>query len=152
RQYKRLYAAAARLYAEAFAADPKLAADLQQQHRYSAARSAALAAAGQADDAKQLPDKAAVMLRQQALSWLRDDLALYAKPAERDEAKAKEFVRQGLAHWQQAADLASVRDPAALDGLADDERAAWRRLWADVDTLRQKVEQPKWRPPAGLVR
>ena len=51
RWYKRLYAAAACFYADAFANDPNLAADLRQQHRYNAACSAALAAAGQGEDA-----------------------------------------------------------------------------------------------------
>jgi serine/threonine-protein kinase len=141
-EHRRLYAAAARLYADAFAADPKLAADLSQQHRYNAACSAALAAAGQGEDAKRLPDKAVAMLRRQAIGWLRDDLALYAKLAEGDAA-AKQFVRQHLTHWREDTDLASVRDPAALDRLSDDERAAWRRLWEDVAALRQKVEQTR---------
>jgi tetratricopeptide (TPR) repeat protein len=37
-QHKKRYAAAARLYADAFAAEPKLAADLNRQHRYNAVR------------------------------------------------------------------------------------------------------------------
>ena len=40
------HAAAARLWAEALAADPKLGDDRQAQHRYNAACAAALAAAG----------------------------------------------------------------------------------------------------------
>ena len=43
----------ARLYAAAFAADPKLADDLKAGHRYNAACFAALAAAGQGEDAGQ---------------------------------------------------------------------------------------------------
>src|SRR5262249_5087763 len=49
--HQKRYVASARLYAEAFAAEPKLAADLNQQHRYNAACSATLAAAGQGEDA-----------------------------------------------------------------------------------------------------
>jgi tetratricopeptide (TPR) repeat protein len=137
-RYRRLHAAASRFYADAFAADPKLAADLNAQHRYNAARSAALAAAGQAEDAKHLPDRAVVMLRRQALGWLRGDQALYAKLAERDTA-AKQFVRQRLNHWREESDLTSVRDPEALVKLSDD-RAAWRQLWQDVAALLKKVE------------
>ena len=54
---KKRDAAAARLYADAFAAEPKLAADLQQQHRYNAACSAALAAAGEGEDAACCPTR-----------------------------------------------------------------------------------------------
>jgi tetratricopeptide (TPR) repeat protein len=142
-QYKRWHAAASRFYADAFAADPKPTADLRQQHRYNGACSAALAAAGRADDAEQLPDKAAVRLRQQALDWLRADLALYVNLAGREEPAATQFVRERMRHWQQDTDLASVRDKEAIDLLPDDEGAAWRRLWEDVAVLRHKLEDKK---------
>ncbi|MHB1426482.1 MAG: tetratricopeptide repeat protein, partial [Gemmataceae bacterium] len=72
--YQKRYAASARLYAGAFSSEPKLAADLDAWHRYSAACSAALAAAGQGEDARLLPDKTVAMFRRWALGWLRDDL------------------------------------------------------------------------------
>jgi serine/threonine protein kinase/TolA-binding protein len=134
-QYKRQHLTASRLYADAFAADPKLAGVLGAGHRYNAACYAALAAAGQGTE--RLPDKAAVMLRRQALRWLRADLALHAK------ATAPQTVRQRLAHWQQDSDLAAVRDLAALDRLPDDERKDWRRLWDDVAALLKQVEEKK---------
>jgi tetratricopeptide (TPR) repeat protein len=143
RRYKRLHAAATRFYTDAFATDSKFAADLRRQHRYNAACSAALAAARRAEDAQHLPDKAVAMLRRQALGWLRDDLVLYAKLAESEDPAARQMVRERMQHWQQHADLASVRDATALDRLADDERATWRRLWADVAALRKKVEKPQ---------
>src|SRR5439155_24808782 len=46
-QYKQLNAAAARFYAEAFAAEPKLADDDSTNHRYNAACAAARASSGQ---------------------------------------------------------------------------------------------------------
>jgi hypothetical protein len=141
-QYKRRHAAAARCYAAAFVTDPRLADYPGQPHRYNAAYSAALAAAGQAVDAENLPDKVQLMLRRQALAWLRADLTAYAKLAERDDPKPKELVRQRLAHWCQDSDLDSVRDNEALDKLADHERQQWRRLWDDVAALLSKV-QPK---------
>jgi serine/threonine-protein kinase len=138
-QYKQHYASASRLDAEAFAADPRLANDLGAQHRYNAACYAALAAAGRGSEP--LPDKAAVMLRRQALLWLRDDLALYARLADGAEATARQTVRQRLAHWRQDSDLAAVRDKAALDILPDNEQQACRRLWGDVSTLLEKVKK-----------
>jgi tetratricopeptide (TPR) repeat protein len=140
-QYKRRYAAAVRFYADAFAADGKLTDNLDQQHRYHAACSAARAAAGQGEDAKRLPDKARLMLRRQALAWLRDDLAAYRKLAERDAAAGKQLVRERMQHWQRDADLASVRDPQALGQLPEDERRQWHQLWEEVATLLKKVEQ-----------
>jgi hypothetical protein len=40
---------------------------------------------------------------------------------------------------RQNADLASVRDPAALARLPREERAAWDRLWADVAALLERA-------------
>jgi hypothetical protein len=44
-----------------------------------------------------------------------------------------------MAHWQQDADLAGVRDAAALDRLPEGERRAWRALWQDVEALLAKA-------------
>jgi tetratricopeptide (TPR) repeat protein len=134
-QHKQRHAAAARFYSDAFAADTQFAADLQQQHRYNAACSAALASAGHAEDAKNLPDKARHMLRRQALGWLRADLALYAKQAAGNDPMMKAAVRQRLGHWRQDADLASVRDPEGLTRLPAVERQDWQKLWQDVTAL-----------------
>jgi tetratricopeptide (TPR) repeat protein len=136
--YKKRYAASARLYAEAFVLEPKLAADLNKQHRYHAACSAALAA-GQGEDAHSLPDKSVAMFRQWALGWLRDDLKTYAKHAERNNPDVNKAIQYQLAHWRSDADLASVRDPRALDHLAESERSAWKALWRDVDQLANRV-------------
>jgi serine/threonine-protein kinase len=137
------FRAAAMLYADAFAANPQLATDLHAQHRYSGACSAALAAGVQAEGAHGLPDKEQLMLRRQALGWLRADLVLHAKLAEREEPAAKQTVRQTLQLWQKDTDLASVRDRPALAQLPGDERQAWRQLWADVAVLLKKVEEKK---------
>jgi serine/threonine-protein kinase len=141
-QVKRLYAAAARSYGDAFGLNPQLAGDPRQPHRYNAACSAAMAAAGQGADARELPDKARALLRRQALAWLRADLARWAQLAARDEGPAKQALRQGLTHWQQDADLASVRDPAALDRLPDDDVRQWLALWRDVAALLVQAGAP----------
>jgi serine/threonine-protein kinase len=138
-QYKRRHAAAVGFYADAFAADPPLAADLGQQHRYKAACNAALAATGHGDDARQLPDRVVVMLRRRALGWLGADLALYAQAAEGANTGIKRAVQQRLTQWQHDADLASVCDGAALDQLPEDERRQWRQLWDDVAALLARV-------------
>jgi hypothetical protein len=138
-QYKKLHVAAARLYADAFATELKLAADPNALHRYNAARSAALAAAGQGEDARLLPDKVAAMFRRWALGWLRDDLTNYAKLAEQNNPQTKQTLQQRLAHWRHDPALASVRAEAALARVGDPERAAWQALWRDVDELAKRV-------------
>jgi len=131
--YLRRYAAAERFFAGAFAADPKLAGDLKSFNRYDAACAAALAASGQGEDAAKLDDKEKARLRGQALVWLKADLAAHLKqlaskqPHDRDEARAR------LLHWRQDTDLVGVRDPAGLAKLPEAERAAWQRLWREVE-------------------
>src|SRR5262249_11160773 len=130
-------------YAGAFTAEPRLAADFREEHRYNAACGAALAAAGQAEDAWRLPDKVVVMLRRQALAWMRDDLAVYRMLTESQQPAATRIARERLGHWRQDADLASVRDPQALDTLPGDERQQWRQLWDEVAALLRAVEEKK---------
>ena len=136
---KEHYRAAAGFFADAFRAEPRLAGDLGAQHRYHAACAAALAAAGKGEDAKRLPERVVLTLRRQALRWLRADLAAFTALAGRDDPKLRQAIRQRLGHWQQDADLAPVRDAEALNKLPDHERDAWRRLWADVEALLQKL-------------
>ena len=126
-ELKRQHAAAARLYAYAFAAEPKLAADPNQFHRYNAACSAVRAAVGQGEDARLLPDKVTGMFRRWALGWLRDDLTAYSKMAERNDLAANKIIHQRLTHWRGDPDLASLRESSSLDRLPDNERAAWQR-------------------------
>jgi Flp pilus assembly protein TadD len=140
-QSKKLPRAAVRLYADAFAAEPKLAAQPRSGQRYNAARAAALAAAGQGEDAGKLTAEERARLRQQALDWLRADLAAWTRMLGPPRSQARAAVRQTLQHWQKDADLASVRDRAALDKLAEAERDAWQRLWADVGSLLQRANE-----------
>ena len=138
-QIEKLNHTATRLYAAAFAADPKLADDLEAGHRYSAACYAALAAAGQGEDAAKLDDKDKARLRQQALDWLRADLALRTRQLESGQPADRTAAQQALRHWQQDRDLAGLRDAAALAKLLPEERAACERLWADVAALVKKA-------------
>ncbi len=76
---KAQYDNAARLYAEAFAADPRLADDLDSAHRYDAACGAAMAGCGQGKN-EPAPDEAGrAKLRRQALDWLKADLVIRAR-------------------------------------------------------------------------
>jgi serine/threonine-protein kinase len=141
-QIRKHYRTSAGLSADAFAADPKLADDLNASHRYDAARSAALAAAGQGADAAQLDAKERTRLRQQALDWLRADLALRRQQLESGKPADRATAHWWLRHWQMDPDLAGLRDPAALAKLPAAERAACAKLWADVAALLKKAETP----------
>jgi tetratricopeptide (TPR) repeat protein len=131
-------AAAARLSADALAATAPSAERLKAGHRYNAACSAALAAAGRGEDAGRLPAKARAGLRRQALGWLRADLAAWGELA--GDPKARPQVVTALRPWRDDPDLAGVRDPEALARLPDAERAAWQRLWADAADLLKRAK------------
>ena len=141
-RYKRLYATAARFYADAFTAEPGLTGNLQSAARYSAARAAALVACGLGEDAAKTDAQERGRWRNQALDWLRADLVLWVKVANGANPQGQVATAQVLQHWKEDADLASVRDADALAKLPPDEQTAWRQLWADVDAMLTKV-QPK---------
>jgi Flp pilus assembly protein TadD len=137
---RKLHAAAARLWAEALQADPKLADDRRAQHAYNAACAAALAGCGQGQDDPP-PDAAArAKLRGQALGWLKDELAAWSKLLDDAQPKARATVRPVLDHWKADPDLAGLRDEAELAKLPEEERRAWRALWEDVGTLLKKTQ------------
>jgi tetratricopeptide (TPR) repeat protein len=137
--YKHHYAAAARFYAEALVSDAKLADDLRARHGYNAACCAGLAAAGQGEDVSKLDTKERSRLRQQALTWLRANLADWQQRHQTNPAATQAAVRQTLARWQRDPDLAGLRDAPKLAKLPADEQEACRRLWADVEALLKKA-------------
>jgi Flp pilus assembly protein TadD len=142
-QYKQHYAAAARFYAEAFAAQPRLAQDPRVQHRYHAAGAAALAANGRGQDADKLDDNERARLRRQALDWLSADLTAWTIVADKGPPQARPLVERTLQHWQTDADLASLRDKELLTKLPDAERKAWQQLWAGVAALLKRAQEKK---------
>jgi serine/threonine protein kinase/tetratricopeptide (TPR) repeat protein len=135
---KKRYALAARLYSEAFAADPKLADDLGSKHRHHAACAAALASCGQGVDAAKLDEKERVQLRRQALDWLRADLTAWEQLLAKQSEKVRMDVQQAMRLWQQDADFAGVRGDG-LSRLPETERQAWQQLWGDVERTLKKA-------------
>jgi serine/threonine-protein kinase len=147
-QHKKLYAAATRFYAEAFADQPRLVADPRQGHRYNAACAAARAGAEQGQDAAQLDAFGRAKLRRQALDWLRADLAAWTEVADQGPPQGRATLQRTLRHWRQDPDLAGLRAEAALAQLPEAERKACRRLWGDVDALlRRAGPNPNPAPP-----
>jgi tetratricopeptide (TPR) repeat protein len=132
---RKLHATAARLFADAFAADPKLADDLDPEHRYAAARSAVLAAAGKGKDSDKLQGGKRVALRRQALTWLHADLTALGNLLASGPPQARPLIAQALRHWQKDSDLIGIRDKVALAQMSAEERAACAKLWSDVAAL-----------------
>jgi tetratricopeptide (TPR) repeat protein len=143
-EYRRRYAAAARFYKEAFATNPKLADMLAGGHRYNAACVAALAGCGHGKDTGGLDEKERARLRQQALHWLRADLAAWGRQLEKGAAKTHPVVAAQMRHWQVDPDFARMRGKEALAKLPEPERAAWRQLWADVEKM---LDKTRGKPP-----
>jgi eukaryotic-like serine/threonine-protein kinase len=132
---RQCHAAAARFWAEALEADPKLVDDRQAGHRYNAACASAMAGAGQGKDDPPPDEAAKAKLRQQARDWLRAELIAWTRLLESGPPQARPAIVQTLSHWRQDGDLAGIRDVEALAKLPPDEQKACRTLWADVDSL-----------------
>jgi tetratricopeptide (TPR) repeat protein len=134
-QYKKRHASAVRLYQEAFQAQPRLADDLGKQHRYNAACAGALAGCGQGEEAAKLKDEEKSKLRRQARDWLQADLDSYTKILKAGNVRSVMPVIQRMAHWQQDADFAGVREFKELTKLPGEEKQAWQKLWTEVQRL-----------------
>src|SRR5262249_52012250 len=138
---KRLYAASARLYQEAFAAEPTAPADLRASYRYNAASAAAQAGCGRGQDDPPPDDDARARLRVQALAWLKVDLAARAKVLAAGPPEARAKIVHLLRHWTSDPGLAGLRGEA-LAVLPQSERADWRAFWADVEDLLARWQAP----------
>jgi hypothetical protein len=128
------YAAAARSWAEALEADPRLGEVRQPPHRYNAACAAAMAGSGAGQDADKLDDKERARLRRQALDWLRADREAWGRQLDKepDKTRAAAAVTRVLQHWLVDTDFASVRGQKALAKLPEAEREPWQKLWDNV--------------------
>jgi serine/threonine-protein kinase len=164
-QSQGLYHAAARLYADAFAADPdlaeKLAAEcrsraalgdkqpvgrveeLASECRYPAARCAALAGCGLGEDGARLGEVERKRWRKQARTWLRADLAVWSRTLDSGSPAARVLVRRLLTHWQADPDLAGLREPSALARLSANERKEWLALWQEVAALLERANKAR---------
>ena len=140
----RRHAAAARLYADALRAEPKLADDRHAGHAYFAARNAALAGCGLGKDVPPTDEAARARLRGQALGWLRGEVRTWSRTLDQCEPERRGMVCQALENWKTDPALAGLREPASLAKLPEGERPAWRGLWEDVEALSTKAlgDQP----------
>jgi tetratricopeptide (TPR) repeat protein len=150
----------ARLFADAFGADPHLADDLNKAClrraqgkeapsdrlevfdsgcRYLAARCAALAGCGPGNDREKFSEEERARWRQQARDWLHADVAAWAKMLDSDSGGARDLAKRMLERWQVEPDLAGLHDPEALDRLPSAERQECRMLWKDIVEVHDQV-------------
>ena len=139
---KKQYAAAARLFAAACAAQPP-PSDRPAVQRYIAARAGVLAGCGQGKDADQTDDKERVRLRRQALEWLRTELAAWRQLLEKEQDKARPVVLRQMQDWQQDKAFAGVRGAEALAKFPEMERLDWQELWGEIETLGNRAAMPE---------
>ena len=128
-RYPRL---AARLYADIFAADPKLAEDLKSGRRYRAARAAALVGCEHGEDGAGLEKAEKERWRRQARQWLRADLSAWDRSLNGAADMQRELVRSKLLEWRHEPDYSELRVPAALAKLSPEERTDCSALWDEV--------------------
>jgi tetratricopeptide (TPR) repeat protein len=126
---------AARLHADALAADAAWADDPRAEARYDAARFAALAAAGRGEDAAGLDEAERSRWRRQARQWLQGALDRLAKCMDSLPAPERGIALERLRWWRQEPDLAAVRDEEALANLPAAEQEQCRQLWRQVNDL-----------------
>ncbi len=134
------YAAAARLYGDAFRAEPKLVEAVSAGTRYDAARAAALAGCFPGKDADTLDDKERARWRRQALEWLRQDLTWWGKALDNGNSQTRADVRWRMRYWQTDSHLAGLREPSALEVLSLDERKECLALWQEVEAMLGRVQ------------
>jgi serine/threonine-protein kinase len=136
---KKLHAAAAQYYEDAFAAQPKLAEAVTAGARFSAAGAAALAGCGQGQDGDSLDPDARARWRGKSLDWLRQDLAWWDTVLTSADAKAAAQARYWLPRWKSDGSLECVRSTDSLARLPAAERKQWEQFWHDVDALLRRA-------------
>ena len=132
--------AAARLYAEAFGASPRLAEDLHADHRYRAACAATLAGCGRGADGAGLSEAERARWRKRAREWLRAEVTLWTSVLDGGPHADRFLVAQKLAHLWADPQLAGLLDHEALDRLPPAERQECRALRDAIDILIRRAE------------
>jgi serine/threonine-protein kinase len=139
--FKKLYAATAGFFADAFTMKPQLAEDLRTAYRYDAACTAALAGCGRGADGAERSDAERARWRARARRWLRADLDAWARILQSGLVVDRARAHEKLAWWRKDPDLAGLRDPDALEKLPPAERQECRRLWSDLEALRKRARR-----------
>jgi eukaryotic-like serine/threonine-protein kinase len=136
--------ALARLYADIFRADPRLAEELSARHRYYAARAASQAGCGLSKDSAGLGELERKQWREQARAWLRADLAAWGKLVDGGlTKKARDQVRGSVPSWRFDPALSGLRERTELEKLSADERKDCLALWHEVGVMLARARSDK---------
>jgi serine/threonine-protein kinase len=141
-QFKNLNLASAKLYADAFASDPKLADDPHVSHRYNAACAAALVGVSSGQDVGELSKEERARWRRLAREWLQADLTAWAMRMD-SESRGRNLANKMLTQWHVESALAGLREPAALEALCPDEQKECRALWEEVAAVLKRAQSPQ---------
>jgi serine/threonine-protein kinase len=172
-QFQRRYHRATQFFADAVKNDPSLATALEAECRsrcalgetqpigrveglstecrYPVARCAVLAGSGLGEDGAGLDESQRLRSRQQAIEWLRADLALWASALDSRSQAARACVRKMLMQWQVDPDLAGVRESSLVDKLPTAESQRWRALWESVDNLLKRASESTRNQPMKVT-
>jgi tetratricopeptide (TPR) repeat protein len=129
---------------KAMADNPDWAETPTKVVRYNAACFAALCGTGRGRDCPPAAERP--RLRAEALNWLTADLAQFEKAFAAKPNNSRANVHRKITHWLDDPDFWLVRHPLALGLLPQEEAAGWRKLWADVQRLRDRTA-PEVAPP-----
>jgi len=135
---KQLWAACARLWVAALAADPGLAEKKMwpDNCECSGACALAMAGCGMGGDSGSVDAETRVGWRRQAVARLEQRLGYWKTLlAGGKKSDGKRTVVGALKHWKHDPDLAGLRDETALEKLPESERRACRAFWRAVDAL-----------------
>jgi tetratricopeptide (TPR) repeat protein len=130
----RRYSDAVRLFDDAFAAEPALAADVGSGARFEAACAASRAA----ERANDVPER--VRLLNKAIGWLRTDLRGWSTVLDGGNESNRQLLLKTVYPWRSEARFASIRDPDALRAWPPEQQAQCRALWRDVNALLIRAE------------
>ena len=128
-------------WAAMLSANPQLGKDRQNANLYNASRMALKAGCGKQQNVTEA-DQA--ILRQQALNWLKADLANWANLPDQDFPENRELIIRWLNDWKRDPDLAGIRDEAALRKLPPNEQLMWLTLWQNVESLSKQARSDGW--------
>ena len=101
-----------RLYIDAFGATPRLAEDVKAGRRYRAACAAALAGSGHGENGGDLSQEERSLSHMRKCSYIKDDLAAWARNWDSGTVADRDLVRRTLTGWLIDPDFAGLREPA----------------------------------------
>ncbi|WP_165230636.1 WD40 repeat domain-containing serine/threonine protein kinase [Aquisphaera insulae] len=107
----------------------------------------ALACAGPGKDVPPIDDAARAKLRRQALDWLQAELEASNRRLGSAPPRDLPDMAQAFRFWKEDPYLAGIREAETLARLPSGEQKSWEKLWADVDSLLNRLPAPKTDEP-----